>query len=88
MSSIDLTFITGQVRKPTGGLVSTTLQLSAQTTPARVRTQIEHRLMKRGKDTLVGPRGKKVSEQVLMGSLFTRLYCVGGAYMVQVITCF
>ena len=70
-SSLDLTFITGQVRRPTGGLVSTTLQLSAQTSAARVRAQIEHKLIKRGKDTLVGPRGKKVSERLYV----THLHC-------------
>ena len=60
--SVDLTFITGQVRRPASGMVTTTLQLSAQTTSARVRAQIEHRLVKKGRDTMVGPRGKKVRE--------------------------
>ncbi|XP_022090728.1 dynein heavy chain 6, axonemal-like isoform X2 [Acanthaster planci] len=58
--TMDLTFITGQVRRPTSGMVATTLQLSAQTTAARVRAQIEHKLIKKGRDTMVGPRGKKV----------------------------
>ncbi|XP_038073413.1 dynein heavy chain 6, axonemal-like isoform X3 [Patiria miniata] len=60
--TMDLTFITGQVRRATGtsGMVTTTLQLSAQTTAARVRAQIEHKLIKKGRDTMVGPRGKKV----------------------------
>ncbi|XP_071833092.1 dynein axonemal heavy chain 6-like isoform X4 [Apostichopus japonicus] len=57
---MDLTFITGQVRRSTGGMVSTTLQLSAQTSASRVQAQIEHKLVKRGRETLAGPRGKKV----------------------------
>ncbi|XP_063958044.1 dynein axonemal heavy chain 6-like isoform X2 [Lytechinus pictus] len=58
--AMDLTFMTGQVKKQVTGLVSTTLQLSAQTSPARVTTQIQHKLIKKGKETMVGPRGKKV----------------------------
>ncbi|XP_071789676.1 dynein axonemal heavy chain 6-like isoform X2 [Asterias amurensis] len=58
--TMDLTFITGQVRRSTSGMIATTLQLSAQTTAARVRAQIEHKLIKKGRDTMVGPRGKKV----------------------------
>nr|XP_054759452.1 uncharacterized protein LOC129265488 [Lytechinus pictus] len=52
--AMDLTFMTGQVKKQVTGLVSTTLQLSAQTSPARVTTQIQHKLIKKGKETMVG----------------------------------
>lgn len=73
----DLTFITGQVRRSTGGMVSTTLQLSAQTTSSRVQAQIEHKLVKRGRDTLAGPRGKKVLCYILSLILqWQRIYFV------------
>ncbi|XP_077989551.1 dynein axonemal heavy chain 6-like [Glandiceps talaboti] len=59
-NSLDLSLMTGQVRKPTGGMIHTMLQLSAQTSAARVQAQILHKLIKRSKDSVGGPRGKKV----------------------------
>ncbi|XP_071963333.1 dynein axonemal heavy chain 6-like [Antedon mediterranea] len=48
----------GTNRKTIEAVVSTTLQLSAQTKADRIQAQIQHKLIKKGKNTMVGPRGK------------------------------
>ncbi|XP_070577565.1 LOW QUALITY PROTEIN: dynein axonemal heavy chain 6-like [Ptychodera flava] len=59
-NNLDLALMTGHVRKQAGGMTHTTLQLSAQTSAARVQAQILFKLIKRSKDSMGGPRGKKV----------------------------
>ncbi|ESO83512.1 hypothetical protein LOTGIDRAFT_133247 [Lottia gigantea] len=42
------------------GLLSTTIQFSAQTSSARLQGHIMHKLIKKGKDALGAPKGRKV----------------------------
>ena len=46
--------------KPPPGILSTTLQFSAQTTAGRTQQALTHKLIKRSKDSLGAPKGKKV----------------------------
>lgn len=49
--------------KQPAGVISSILQLSAQTTADRTMLALSHRLIKKGRDTLGAPKGKKVSPQ-------------------------
>ncbi|XP_041352994.1 dynein heavy chain 6, axonemal-like isoform X2 [Gigantopelta aegis] len=42
------------------GILSTTIQFSAQTSSARLQAQIMHKLIKKSKDSLGAPKGRKV----------------------------
>ena len=42
------------------GILSTMLQFSAQTSSARTQLALTHKLIKKGRDTLGAPKGKKV----------------------------
>ena len=44
------------------GVVSTMLQLSAQTTSERMVLALRSKLIKKGRDTLGAPKGKKVRD--------------------------
>eukprot|EP00105_Crassostrea_gigas_P038198 XP_019922346.1 PREDICTED: dynein heavy chain 6, axonemal [Crassostrea gigas] len=46
--------------KSTTGIISSMIQFSAQTTSARLKAHIMHKLIKKGKDTMGAPRGRKV----------------------------
>lgn len=46
--------------KSTTGVISSMIQFSAQTTSARLKAHIMHKLIKKGKDTMGAPRGRKV----------------------------
>ena len=43
------------------GVASTTIQFSAQTKPARFQLALTQKLIKKGRDTLIAPKGKKVT---------------------------
>lgn len=47
--------------KQVTGVISSMIQFSAQTSAARLQAQIMHRLIKKGKDVMGAPKGKKVS---------------------------
>ena len=49
-----------QKQKPTPGLLSSVVQFSAQTSAARTQLALTHRLIKKGRDTLGAPKGKRV----------------------------
>lgn len=57
--SIDILLGTAKP-KTTTGVVSSMIQFSAQTTSARLKAHIMHKLIKKGKDTMGAPRGRKV----------------------------
>ncbi|KAK3576323.1 hypothetical protein CHS0354_039732 [Potamilus streckersoni] len=58
-SNMDM--ILGTVRpKQSTGIISTMIQFSAQTSAARLQAQIVLKLIKKGKDTLGAPKGRKV----------------------------
>ncbi|XP_023930267.1 dynein heavy chain 6, axonemal [Lingula anatina] len=57
--NLDLLMGTNKPKQNTG-ISTSLLQFSAQTTSARTQLSIIHRLIKKGKDTLGGPKGKKV----------------------------
>ncbi|XP_033124826.1 dynein heavy chain 6, axonemal-like [Anneissia japonica] len=50
----------GPSREMAEAIVSTTLQLSAQTKADRIQAQIQHKLIKKGKNMMVAPRGKRL----------------------------
>ena len=54
----------GQSRLKQTGVISTTLQFSAQTTADRTKLAITQKLVKKGKDILGAPKGKKVGRSV------------------------
>ncbi|XP_064622088.1 dynein axonemal heavy chain 6-like isoform X2 [Lineus longissimus] len=59
--SKDMNILLGTSRpKVTAGIIHSSLQFSAQTTSARTQAQITYKLIKKGKDTLGGPKGRKV----------------------------
>ena len=49
-----------QKAKPAPGVLSSVIQFSAQTSIQRTCTQVIQRLVRKGKDNMVGPRGRKV----------------------------
>ena len=49
-----------QKSKTSPGVLSSIIQFSAQTTIQRTCTQVIQRLVRKGKDNMVGPRGRKV----------------------------
>lgn len=57
--NIDVLLGTAKPKSSTG-IISSMIQFSAQTTSARLKAHIMHKLIKKGKDTLGAPRGKKV----------------------------
>jgi len=46
--------------KPSPGVLSSLIQFSAQTSIQRTCSQVIQRLVRKGKDNMVGPRGRKV----------------------------
>ena len=57
--NLDVLLGTGKSRQATG-ILSSTLQFSAQTTSYRTQLALVHKLIKKGRDTLGAPKGKKV----------------------------
>ncbi|XP_050405705.2 dynein axonemal heavy chain 6, partial [Patella vulgata] len=57
--SLDVLLGTAKPKIQTG-LLSTTIQFSAQTSSARLQAQIMHKLIKKGKDAMGAPKGRKV----------------------------
>ena len=57
-TNLDLVMGTGRSSKM--GVVSSLLQLSAQTSADRMILALKSRLIKKGRDTLGAPKGKKV----------------------------
>ncbi|OWF46435.1 Dynein heavy chain 6, axonemal [Mizuhopecten yessoensis] len=56
-----LDFLLGSTKiKQVTGLISSMIQFSAQTTAARLQAHIVHKLIKKGKETLGAPKGRKV----------------------------
>lgn len=51
--------------KPPTGVIRSTIQFSAQTTSSRLQAQITQRLIKKSRDTLGAPRGRKVCRLLL-----------------------
>ncbi|XP_067943512.1 dynein axonemal heavy chain 6-like [Watersipora subatra] len=49
-----------QKAKPSPGVLSSIIQFSAQTSVQRTCSQVIQRLVRKGKDNMVGPRGRKV----------------------------
>ena len=49
-----------QKSKTSPGVLSSIIQFSAQTTIQRTCIQVTQRLVRKGKDNMVGPRGRKV----------------------------
>ncbi|XP_069117336.1 dynein axonemal heavy chain 6-like isoform X3 [Argopecten irradians] len=57
----NLDFLLGSTKiKQVTGIISSMIQFSAQTTAARFQAHIIHKLIKKGKDTLGAPKGRKV----------------------------
>ncbi|KAK2187821.1 hypothetical protein NP493_153g03009 [Ridgeia piscesae] len=59
--------LAGPTRLRQTGVISATLQFSAQTTADRTKLAITQRLVKKGKDVLGAPKGKKVSLESVTG---------------------
>ncbi|KAJ8308273.1 hypothetical protein KUTeg_013147 [Tegillarca granosa] len=60
-SKKNIDFLLGTAKpKPTIGIISSVIQFSAQTTSSRLQSLIMHKLIKKGRDTLGAPKGKKV----------------------------